>query len=538
MALTSVLSNTPTDPAYNVNSPESSFHYHPSPTSPDKSLYLQRSTCDYGASLATPEPHNDQVVLRLHQELVQELNLLLSTFEISISDTVQTAITLACQYLFASAPILHEGKFRADGLWLFGPDNPGGTRNNEGARGKWANAILNDGERSSQIQAIRTFSVITGLCAAVGLGNRRPGIPDFLVLAAGCFLRASKLSLRLIEDQDINHPNSSSLIVRIFHAQCHQHATGETVVATFFGGQARLLAQDLRLYDESVYSKYDPTEAQMLRNAFWLLYTADQAAAALRSRPFTLHDSLFDTPLTVKPVDKSTTLLLDPSNPRHAPPFEERLLAAFAFAHRMRAMAAELTLGIRLFRRRHLEGCNTEEANLLQEVELRRMSELFISFSFILDRAPPHITDLGSSDSAADIIRTYQRESFLVQRSQIHVTFHCLRFTILHQCVEHDLTSIMGFSTQPMTLAVKKMEIGRDFVNALQDAPFFALQALGEPIVEQVRHVGSILLQLSQSVSSETIKSHADLCLSRLVNVLSRLDSKASDALIEQSRSI
>ncbi|KAL3486437.1 hypothetical protein BJX62DRAFT_241950 [Aspergillus germanicus] len=486
MALTSVLSNTSTDCAYKVNSPESSFHYHPSSTSPDTSLYLQRSTCDYGTSLAMPELHTGQVVLSLHQELVQELNLLLSTFEISISDTVQTAITLACQYLFPSAPILHEGRCRADALWLFGPDNPGGARNNEDARGKWADAIFNDGERSSQIQAIRTLSVITGLCAAVGLGNRRPGIPDFLVLAAGCFLRASKLSLRLIEDQDINHPNSSSLI-------------------------ARLLAQDLRLYDESVYSKYDPTEAQMLRNAFWLLYTADQAAAALRSRPFTLHDSLFDTPLTVKPVDESTTPLLDPSNPRHAPPFEERLLAAFAFAHRMRAMAAELTLGIRLFRRRHLEGCNTEEANLLQEVELRRLSELFISFSFILDRAPPHLTDLGSSDSAADIIRTYQRESFLVQRSQIHVTFHCLRFTILHQCIEHDLTSIMGFSKQRMTLAVKKMEIGRDFVNALQDAPFFALQALGEPIVEQVRHVGSILLQLSQSVSSETIKSHADL---------------------------
>jgi hypothetical protein len=483
MALTSVLSNASTDRGYNVNSPGSSFPHHPFPSSPDTSLYLQHSACDYRATLAALGLHTSQVALRLHQELVQELKRLLSSFEISISDTVQTAITLACQYLFPSAPILHEGRFRADGLWLFGLDRPGGTRNNEDARGKWADVVCNDSERSSQVQAIRAFSLITGLCAAVGLGNRRPGVPDFLVLVAGCFLGASKLSLRLIEEQDINHPNSSSLIVRIFHAQCHQHATGETVVATFLGGQARLLAQDLRLYDESVYSKYDPIEAQLLRSAFWLLYTADQAAAALQSRPFTLHDSLFDTPLTVKPVDESTTSLLDPSNPRHAPPFEERLLAAFAFAHRMRSMAAELTLGIRLFPRRHLEGCNTEEATLLREVELRRLSELFVSFSFILDQAPPHLADLGGSDRETDFIRGYQGESFLVQRSQINVTFHCLRFTILHQCIEHDLASIMGFSTQPMTLAVKKMEIGRDFVNALEDAPFSALQALGEPIV-------------------------------------------------------
>ncbi|KAJ0418730.1 hypothetical protein BJY00DRAFT_287291, partial [Aspergillus carlsbadensis] len=537
MAPNSSFSKTSNYHAYSFDSPAASLNHHPSPTSTATCRHLQQQPCDYRPSLAAPELYIGQVALRLHQELVQELNRLLTSFEISISDTVQTAISLACQYMFPSAPIIHEGKFRADAFWLFGLDDSDGARSHEDARGIWSDVIFHDSERPSQIEAIRAFSVITGLCASVGLGNRRPGIPDFLVVAAPSFLRASKLSLRLIEDQDINNPSSSSFIVRIFHSQCHQNATGETVVATFFGGQARLLVQDLRLYDESVYSRYDPIEAQLLRSAFWLLYTADQAAAALRSRPFTLHDSLFDTPLTVLPLNNNTTPLLDSSNPRHAPPFEERVLTTFAFAHRMRAMAAELTLGIRLFRRRHLDGCNTEEADLLRDVELRRLSELFVTFSFILDQAPSHLANLGSTDGAADFIQAYQRESFLVQRSQLNVTFHCLRFTILHQCIEHDLTSIMGFSTQPMTLAVKEMEIGRDFVNALEDAPFSSLQALGEPIVEQVRHVGSILLQLSQSVSSETIKGHADLYLARLINVLSRLDSKASDALVQQSSS-
>ncbi|KAL3458882.1 hypothetical protein BJX64DRAFT_291790 [Aspergillus heterothallicus] len=93
----------------------------------------------------------------------------------------------------------------------------------------------------------------------------------------------------------------------------------------------------------------------------------------------------------------------------------------------------------------------------------------------------------------------------------------------------------MGFSNQATTLAMKEMEISRDFVNALEELPFSALQALGEPIVEQV-HVGSILHQLSQSMASQTIKGRADIYLSRLINVLSRLDSKASDLLNQSSQ--
>ena len=50
--------------------------------------------------------------------------------------------------------------------------------------------------------------------------------------------------------------------------------------------------------------------------------------------------------------------------------------------------------------------------------------------------------------------------------------------------------------------------------------------------VEQIRHVGSILLELSHKAGSEAIKERAGGYLSGLLDVLSRLDSRASDALI------
>ncbi|RSM06852.1 hypothetical protein CEP52_005522 [Fusarium oligoseptatum] len=57
---------------------------------------------------------------------------------------------------------------------------------------------------------------------------------------------------------------------------------------------------------------------------------------------------------------------------------------------------------------------------------------------------------------------------------------------------------------------------------------------MGEPWIEQIRQAGSVLLELSQNQDG-AIKEEASIQLTRLFDVLSRLDSKATDELVFKS---
>ncbi|KAL4882120.1 hypothetical protein BJY04DRAFT_217443 [Aspergillus karnatakaensis] len=511
-------------------SPENRFYAPDTPAAAPRAIPITQdltaASWSFGYDIA-------QEALALYRNLLHEVETILAGYGVSLPSVAQGVIDCACQYMFPTAPILYERGLRMDAASIFGQAGAELTeRVGDRHQQPWVDLVQDTGERKAQIEAIRTFALITGLCSMVGFRPQLTLGNAYLRPVAQYFLRASRLALRLIEDDDIRNPNSSSLIIRIVQATAHQHATGDTTTATFFGGQARLLAHDLRLYDESVYAKYDPVEAQLLRNAFWLLYTADQAAAALHSRPFTLHETLFETPLTTRPVNESTVLLLDSSQPHHAPPFEERLLSTFHLGHRMRALAADLTLGIRRFSRRNLRVLAQNDANFSEYLDITHLEEIYARFTFLLEDAPTRIKSPNKMSPGDQAVGAYQREIFWIQRTQLFVTFHCLRFTILHQCIEHDLTYLVGCNNDPGALAVRKVEIARDFVNEIEKAPFSSLQALGEPIVEQLRHVGSILLQLTQSLTNKTLENRANLYLSRLINILSSLDSKASDALL------
>ncbi|RMJ15335.1 hypothetical protein CDV36_004953 [Fusarium kuroshium] len=86
----------------------------------------------------------------------------------------------------------------------------------------------------------------------------------------------------------------------MFQSAALQHVTGKANAAFHVHGHAALLAQRLRLYSERSIEQYDALEGQLLRMNFWHLYASDMTAAALQSRPFTLRESLFDEPLTLK----------------------------------------------------------------------------------------------------------------------------------------------------------------------------------------------------------------------------------------------
>lgn len=399
----------------------------------------------------------------------------------SLHGRVQRLIGLVVQYGFGGSPLFHERSLRQNAAWVldetliqFSTDD----------REPWMTTVANV-EKSARITAMRAFSLVTAICGmalALYVDKSTPlALSDLFT-----FHKLSKDMLELYQQVDIENPDSSSLIIRTCHSIVHQQTTGQTHSTTFINGQARLLAQNMRLHDESVLEDRDPIEAQLLRSCFWQLLTSDRAAASLLSRSFSMHESLFDCPITVHPVGTIPVALLDPENPKHQPPYEERLLKTYWLGHRMRSYAADLTFGLRNHRRRFIDPHSAEEderQRLIREHDRDRLADLYIKFTCVLDETPEWIINPAEIGVADEEIANYQRESFSMQRSHWFLTYHCMSVTILHQCMEHGLISVLGLNDSPLSVALKETEIARDFVIVLEETPFRILQYSGEFMV-------------------------------------------------------
>ena len=132
--------------------------------------------------------------------------------------------------------------------------------------------------------------------------------------------------------------------------------------------------------------------------------------------------------------------------------------------------------------------------------------------------------------------------------------FHCMKIVLLQKCIEHDIPEVVGLNNQPVSWVVQKLEIARDFLREVQIAPFICFKIQGEPAVsnkmlnqfslvysankllpfgqvERVRCVGSILLSIVNNAPTVELERRAQTQFTQLLDVLVRLDSKASDSL-------
>ncbi|KAH6669861.1 hypothetical protein B0J14DRAFT_597365 [Halenospora varia] len=368
---------------------------------------------------------------------------------------------------------------------------------------------------------MRAFSLIAALCASVASVMPESLLPYRHVLATQ-FLRASREMLNIYEDYDLEHPNSTSLSIRILQSTALQSTTGKSGAAWHVLGQASLLAQNLHLYNEEAIRRNNATESQLLRLNFWLLYSSDKAAATLRSRPFVLHEVLFDEKMTLQPCGEEYTPLVDTNKPWYEKSFDECLLVGFHLGPRLWSSAATLISDMRAF----------EMAAGDREAYKTRVTQEYLDLTGIMDDLPSWLqaSNIMVSHDDGDAA-SFHKTSFWVQRCNIMTTFHCIRLVILQQCIDSGLCSIMGLDDRPLTLSMKKIELIHEFLQMLDDMPFLYHQVKGEPSVERIRRVGIILLQVIQTVDNEAIKVRANSYFTRLLNVLARLNSKASDEL-------
>ncbi|KAH7371467.1 hypothetical protein BKA64DRAFT_587502 [Cadophora sp. MPI-SDFR-AT-0126] len=427
---------------------------------------------------------------------------------VPILGIVNDCIALFMQYTFPTSPIVHEATVRADAQVYFSE-----TASKD---------IFKSNDIHQSVKHMRAFTLVTAVCASTASVMPESLLPYGRIVAVP-FFRSSRQMLKSYEEYDVEQPDSSSLSIRDLQYSAAQHITGRSRLAYHVMGQASLIAESLHLYQESSLSKKAPIESQLLRLTFWHLYLSDASSVCLKTRAGILNQSFPKGRIDTHHSGGCSVPLLDPSDPQYGGFFEERLLLGFHLMERLWSSAARIVLDMRNY-----EGTQDGKKSLIE-----RLAFVFYDFIGIMDEMPPwlKISNLVASSEDRDM-EIFQKKSFWVQRCTLTMTFHCLRLVILQQCIEDGLLGVVGLDDEPLKIVMRKAEWIKDFVETMEDIPFVYHQIKGEPSVQRIRLVGTILLEMIQNIKSDAVKSRMQSYFKRLLDILSRLNSKASEELV------
>ncbi|CAK7245430.1 MAG: hypothetical protein STHCBS139747_007011 [Sporothrix thermara] len=513
-----------------------------------------------------------------------------------ITDVAHGCVDLFLQYLFPNTPIAHEPTLR-DSIPLLLEEGRDGT---SPLLGRPVSRSM-----SGTISIARRFTLITALCAHIlsvvpARLSRQPAAMSIV------FFDASRAMLHAYEAYDLEHPDVTSLTIRMWHSSCAQNTTGKVGASWHYHTEACCLAMRLRLYEEATLvgvASRDPLEARLLRANFWHLYLAEKTQVAFRARPPIIDERLLDGGITLQEhggmavgveedeegkeddndndnandAEIDAVPLLDLHQLHNQASLERRIFAGFHLRRRISASAAalidDLTRCGQQRRRRQRDkaaGDGTQapvmspaEPFSLQDdpdPEVSALVERYLHFAALINSVPPWImhpdrdanplipapcsgSGSGSgtdTDTAAGkrgeerfSVQSYHTTCFWALNCNIVSIFHCMRLLILQACLDHGLPVVVGLgaNTTALAAAARKLEIVRDFVHGLQAPPFVCLEAQGETAVDKVRRVGAILLKLLDESTNTTIRTQANALFQRLLDLLSRLDSKACEGL-------
>lgn len=147
------------------------------------------------------------------------------------------------------------------------------------------------------------FALLTAICAEVAFFLPPRFFPEGNNLGT-LFLSASRNCLASYLEEDLENPNAVSVAIRYFHSNCLHHSAKSRLAWHSFGEAIRL-AHVMHLHDETSYQVLPPTEAEMRRKGFWLLYQGDKSAATLINRPIAIHKYSYESGITVNYPDIS-----------------------------------------------------------------------------------------------------------------------------------------------------------------------------------------------------------------------------------------
>ncbi|KAL2672902.1 hypothetical protein Neosp_013619 [[Neocosmospora] mangrovei] len=237
-------------------------------------------------------------------------------------------VDLFMQFLFPNTPIAHEPTLRA-GILLLGDELP-----------DYASTESSGPESLAVMELLRRFALITALCAHIisvvpeNLFRNPKSLSDI-------FFEASKSMLRTYEAYDLEHPDSTSLTIRMWHSSYAQNTTGKVGASWHYHTEACCLAQRMRLFDEASVARPSQVESQLLRVNFWHLYLAEKTQVAFKSRPPIIDERICDGVTLLERSDEVVPFL-DPSREVNQADLESRIFVGFHLRRRISAAAASL----------------------------------------------------------------------------------------------------------------------------------------------------------------------------------------------------
>lgn len=461
----------------------------PEPIDVDPSLSphdVRNGSVSTGSVGASPSPSTRQRWLHLSQTLaLRNLNL---------EPTVRHCLDLFFEYLYPLTPLVYEPALREVLVYIFSQQpsgmnhtTPEGTVVTPGGMSdSWPTYghPTRPGGGTSRLApwADSTFSLVTAVCAEAAYMLPKDIFPEGESFAE-IFLQASRDCLHHHLEADLENPSANSIAIRYFHSNC-LHAIGKPKYSWHIFGEAIRLAQVMHLHDESSLESLLPIEAELRRRCFWILYLGDKSAAILNNRPITIHKFCFEAGITTAyPTGIENESSMGPSPGRAALPSDtprRTFIAGFNANVRLWQSAADLLLEIRVLQDQIQN--NLQEASqtdgLLGATERQHLDSLYVRFITCLDDLPPWLQSYANAAAAGGGQKTTESNQFIIQCANLQVTLHCLRMVITQK-----FEDLSYFAPGVEHADLRKSEIVRDMLRVMQDAPFWALQANGEPNV-------------------------------------------------------
>ncbi|KAF4444275.1 hypothetical protein F53441_11183 [Fusarium austroafricanum] len=439
------------------------------------------------------------------QQRWQNLSRALSFITNDLQQFVTRCFDLFFDYLYPLTPLVHEPSLR-DSLSYFTAES-------------FSTGLL-------ELWPETTFTLITAVCAEAAFLLPKDLFPEGQSVA-DIFLNASRACLNHYLEAELENPNANSITIRYFHSNC-LHAAGKPKYSWHIFGEATRLAQVMQLNLETSLEGLQPIEAELRRRAFWIVYMGDKSAAILNNRPITIHKFSFESGITTSYPSgiEDEAPVLSPGNlVTNSDVVRITCIEGFNANLRLWQNASDLLLELRLIQDRNQQDLGMSNLQpLLSSQEKDRLDALYVRFITCLDDLPPYLQSYTFA-ALADGSRETAKQ-FLIQCANLQVSIHCLRMVITQK-----LENLPYYKSEIGHSDLRKTEIARDMLRVIQEAPFWSLQVNGEPYVEKIRLTGASLLEIIHRNGSSPIAARARSDFAVLLDLLTRLDSKASDAL-------
>ncbi|KAH9209138.1 hypothetical protein DL95DRAFT_235467, partial [Leptodontidium sp. 2 PMI_412] len=378
--------------------------------------------------------------------------------------------------------------------------------------------------------------LLTALCAVTIAVLPKPIFAAKAEVAVH-FYRASREILNTYVAGDIEHPDSTSVIIRYLYAEFH-HATGRMRSSWHNLGDAIRLCQGMRLHDESSYTHMDHSESELCRRIFFLLFVGDKSASILSNHPVTMGKFSLDSGITVLypqasgEVDSIPCSNLDPEDD------QLNLLTGFMFNYELWRSVYVLLCEIEWLRDRFLVRPGFESSQQHATIaDVCRLTELYLGFQTSLDALPsglqahPTIPVSSSNLGFKETVSMNRGSKILaIQRANLLVSFQCLRMAI-DPTVFESAKEVRLRTGESSALLLQKISIAESMLHIVCSCSLDDLRINGESCVAKIRFIGATMLELIDNNPNSPLVRTAQKFRDSYPRILAQLDSKTSDSV-------